>query len=339
MNHRIAPSKVLSPARLLTTTAELVVTGELGRRAVVHQAVGLVKQDMGRRFLARRPVYAPAPSTLRRTEAVVDGIRSPLVEGGPDGARAGEAVVFVHGNPGSSEDWIGLAEPVSAFASVLAPDMPGFGGADKPAGFPYTVEGYADHLGRLLEERGVTRAHLVVHDFGGPWALAWAAAHPEAVASVVLIGTGVLVDYHWHWLARIWRTPIGGEVFMATAVRPAFRLVLRQGNIRRALPRAFLDRMYDDFDRGTRRAVLRLYRATPDPSGAGRRQAAALRPLDLPALVVWGGRDPYLPVASAEVAVLPDSGHWPFIDDADGVAELVVPFLRRQCVAELARSE
>jgi len=48
--------------------------------------------------------------------------------------------------------------------------------------------------------------------------------------------------------------------------------------------------MYDDFDRDTRRAVLRLYRAT-DAAASAQELSAALRPLDRPALVLWGAHD------------------------------------------------
>jgi pimeloyl-ACP methyl ester carboxylesterase len=67
--------------------------------------------------------------------------------------------------------------------------------------------------------------------------------------------------------------------------------------------------------------------------------SSGLRALDRPALVVWGAQDPYIPVAQAdlqrrsfpraEVHVLDDSGHWPFVDDPERTRELVVPFLRR----------
>lgn len=131
-------------------------------------------------------------STLRERSLEVGGVRSLVRDSG--GERP-EAVVFVHGNPGSSRDWLHLAEHVSAFARVIAPDMPGFGRADKPADFEYTVAGYARHLGGILDALGVRRAHLVLHDFGGPWGLAWAAAHPDAFASTVLINTGILPGY------------------------------------------------------------------------------------------------------------------------------------------------
>jgi pimeloyl-ACP methyl ester carboxylesterase len=159
---------------------------------------------------------------------------------------------------------------------------------------------------------------------------------PDRFASVVLINTGVLLNYSWHALAKIWRTPLVGELFMATATRPAFRMLMKTGNPR-GLPPDFVDRMYDDFDTPTRKAVLKLYRASP--SSAMEQLSTGLRALDRPALVVWGAKDPYIPVEqadlqlrtfpSAEVHVLDDSGHWPFIDNPERTRELVVPFLRR----------
>ncbi len=274
---------------------------------------------------------------VHRLEHRIGGLRTPLLSAGDAGAT--EAVVFVHGNPGAGEDWRELVGGAGSFARALAPDMPGYGRADKPRDFDYTVAGYARHLGALLDDQGVDRAHLVLHDFGGPWALAWAAANPQRVASVTLINTGVLLGYRWHYLARIWRTPLLGDIFQATATRPAFKLLLRHGNPR-GLPAAFLDRMYDDYDRGTRRAVLELYRATDRPDLAAVELQRALAPLQLPALVLWGANDPYIPAAQAEVqrqtfavervVMLDDSGHWPFADNPVIVAAHVLPFLRRQ---------
>jgi 2-polyprenyl-6-methoxyphenol hydroxylase-like FAD-dependent oxidoreductase/pimeloyl-ACP methyl ester carboxylesterase len=281
------------------------------------------------------------PATVRRTRMSVGGVEVPMSSCGS--AEDSEAVVFVHGNPGSSRDWDDLLSRTGSFARGIAFDMPGFGRADKPQDFDYTVEGYARFLGSALEQVGVEKVHLVLHDFGGPWGLEWASHNPERVASAVLINTGVLLDYSWHYLARIWRTPVLGELFQATTTRSALRLVLRHGNPR-GLPRAFVDRMYDDMDAGTRRAILKLYRATTDPAAAARRQADALRPFDIPALVVWGANDPYLPVAlaerqrdvfpRAEISILEQSGHWPFADDPDGVGRAVDPFLRRCVSAE-----
>jgi pimeloyl-ACP methyl ester carboxylesterase/flavin-dependent dehydrogenase len=283
----------------------------------------------------------PLPAGVQISRVLVDGVSTSVSSAGS--SNSSEAVVFVHGNPGSRRDWDHLLVRAAPFTRAVAFDMPGFGRADRPEGFNYTVEGYATFLGRMLDQLGIDRAHLVLHDFGGPWGLEWATGQPERLASAVLINTGVLPDYRWHYLARIWRTPVAGEIFQATTTRSGLRMALRHGNPR-GLPRAFVDRMYDDMDAGTSRAILKLYRATDDPGGAGRRQADALAPMDRPALVIWGARDPYLPVAlaerqreafpSAEIEILEDSGHWPFADNPEAVGRLVEPFLRGVVGAE-----
>ena len=82
-------------------------------------------------------------------ELVVDGLRTVLAEAGP--ADAEEAVVFVHGNPGSALDWRDLMGRTGEFARSLAMDMPGFGRADKPRDFALPVEGYARFLTKALD--------------------------------------------------------------------------------------------------------------------------------------------------------------------------------------------
>ena len=269
-----------------------------------------------------------------------DGVRTPLREAGPPDAR--EAVVFLHGNPGSGADWEPLLAAVGRRARAVAWDAPGL----RPVTRPRASRSPSRRTPPSWAARSTPSASSAPtwspHDFGGPWGLAWAAGDPERFAGAVLIGTGALPGYRWHALARLWRTPVAGELFMATTTRLGFRALLRRGNPR-GLPRAFVDRMYDDFDRGTRRAVLR-----PLPLGARRRappasaSRAALRPLDRPALVLWGRHDPYLPVAHAErqraafpraeVRVLERSGHWPFVDDPEAVSAAVASFLDRQAI-------
>jgi pimeloyl-ACP methyl ester carboxylesterase len=276
--------------------------------------------------------------SLRVGQLRVSGIRSPVLEAGPPGAQ--EAVVFVHGNPGSSQDWVDLAQAVGAFGRTIALDMPGFGQADKPPDFDYTVAGYARHLAGALDQLGVRRAHLVLHDFGGLWELTWAIAYPEAFGSVTLINIGGparlplalpgpdLAD------ADPWRAGHGDDhparhAPAAQAWQPA-----------RPPPGAYRSDVRPFRSRHPpRRAVLKLYRASGDPAATARRTAEALRQVPCPALVVWGKHDPYVPVAFAErqrevfpdaqLVILEGSGHWPFADDPDGVARVVVPFLRQ----------
>lgn len=273
--------------------------------------------------------------SITTVEVSVHGVRSPVLAAGP--AAGSEAVVFVHGNPGPADDWRELLTRAGELGRAIAPDMPGYGRADKPKDFSYSVDGYARHLAALLDQLGITRAHIVAHDFGGPWALAWATRYPDAFASATLINTGVLTGYRWHRYARIWRTPGLGEVFQATTTRPAFRLLLGRENP--GLTRDQIDRIYDaSRSWATKRAVLKLYRATPEAQLA--RPAAALRSLDRPALVIWGAKDAYLPreqaerqsqaFPSAQIETLDGHGHWVMLEDPGRVASLVIPFLARQ---------
>ena len=273
---------------------------------------------------------------MRRGEVRVAEVRSATLEAGPADAR--EAAVFVHGNPGSTADWEDLVRAAGEHGRALALDMPGFGAADRPEGFDYTVAGYARHLGGALAELGIERVHLVLHDFGGPWGLQWAAEHPDAFASATLVNTGVLLGYRWHAFARIWRTRGLGELFFRTTTRKGLELSLRRGQPVRLAPDRIDAVHRAATDPGTRRAVLRLYRATPAEQMGALRDA--LRPLDRPALVVWGVHDPYIPVAqadrqretfpSARVVRLERSGHWPMWDAPEQLAGAVVPFLAEQ---------
>ncbi len=272
-----------------------------------------------------------------RDRLAVGPVSTRLVEAGPAGDT--EAMVFVHGNPGSADDWVRLAEAVGRRGlRAVAFDLPDFGETEAAPGFEHSAPGYAGFIAEALAALGIERVHLVLHNFGGPIGLVWAASDPDAVASVTLIDTGILPDYKWHRLARIWRTPVLGEIFQATTTRRAFRMVINR-NEPRGLPREFVEEMYDHTDRRTKRAILKLYRATDDPGAAGAEFARLMAPRDLPALVIWGEGDAYLPASyaarqreafpSAAVHVLPASGHWPYADAPDTVERLLVEFVSR----------
>ena len=273
---------------------------------------------------------------VREREIELAGTRSPAIESGP---AAAEAAVFVHGNPGSSADWRDLAGRVGEFSRALALDMPGFGGCRAPRDFDFRPEGFSEFLGDALDLLGVERAHIVVHDLGGPFSWPLITARPELVSSVAMINTGMLSGRRWHTMARLWRTPLVGEAVQLATPRRLFMRGLQAGD-GRPLPDEFVDRMGRDYDRHTRRAVLAIYRAADVPYPAASRWRATLASLDLPSLIVWGEKDPFVPpraiehlrsaFPSAEVVRLSGSGHFPFADDPEGTAAAVVPFLQAQ---------
>lgn len=265
----------------------------------------------------------------------VEGLGTSVLVGGS--GTSGEAVVFVHGNPDSGEDWMPLMTRVASLATVVAPDLPGFGNCDSRPDGDYTIYSYGRFLDGVISRLGIDRVHLVAHDFGGPFAAAWAADHPRKVASVTFINTGVLLGYRWHRMARIWRTPVLGEISMRflrqrMAVKmlgrenPGLSLEWVQTIVRHLLPEK------------TRRAVLRLYRSTRP--GDMEQLAARLRQHDHDALVLFGDADSYIPVEQTrrqveafprvDVKILPGLGHWSWLEDTDAVAEPLLTFLKER---------
>jgi pimeloyl-ACP methyl ester carboxylesterase len=269
---------------------------------------------------------------VRETAVTVGKLRSPVIEAGP--ADAPEAVVYVHGNPGSRLDWLDLVRRTGSFARAIAPDMPGFGDADKPhpRDYRYRVRNLGRHLAELLARLGVRRAHYVGHDFGGPFSIGAVLHAPKMAGSLSFINTGILRGYKWHPWARLWRTPVIGELYMLLTTEKRFKAGFPR------LPEAFVDQMWRHFDARTKRAVLALYRgtSTEDMSAV----AAALRAMDLPSIVVWGVHDRYVPVEFADrnqealpratVHRIEKAAHWPFIDQPDEVASVLLPFLKDQ---------
>jgi pimeloyl-ACP methyl ester carboxylesterase len=216
-------------------------------------------------------------------------------------------ILYLHGVPTDSGDWIPFLE---RFGGV-APDLPGFGRSAKPADFDYSIAGYDRFLEALVDELGLDRFTLVMHDWGGV-GLALAQRFPERVERMLMFPIVPLVPgYRWHRVARGWRTPLLGELLMGFTTRWGFR---------RALPRELADAAWATFDHGTQRAILRLYRSSPPEAlaWAGER----LGDVRAPALILWSEDDPYLPAEFAqahadalggEVAVeLVEGGHWPW---------------------------
>jgi pimeloyl-ACP methyl ester carboxylesterase len=239
--------------------------------------------------------------------------------------RAGEdgrpPVLYLHGVPSSSDQWVALLERTGG----LAPDLPGFGRTGKRGDLDFSIDGMAAFVDRFLDMAGEERVRLVVHDWGAA-GLVWAQREPERVERlVVLNAVPLLPGYRWHRIARAWRTRGVGEMAIGLTTRLA---------LRRVMPRPLADASWRHFDQGTQRAILRLYRASPEERLAA--AGATLDRIRCPALVLWGDRDPYLPapfadaygaaLGDARVEHLPDAGHWPWYDRPD-VIDRVATFL------------
>src|SRR5436305_10230035 len=156
-------------------------------------------------------------------------------------------VLYLHGVPTHGADWIPFLERTGG----IAPDLPGFGRSDKSGGFDYSIEGYRSFLSALVDQLGLHRISLVVHDWGAV-GLALAQERPELIDRLVIAdAVPLLPGYRWHRIARIWRTPVAGELFMGSTTRLGVRVLMRRV---RALPdeavKDFADTMIEHFDHG-----------------------------------------------------------------------------------------
>jgi len=243
----------------------------------------------------------------------------------PERARGNSArapVLYVHGVPTSGEDWL----PFLRRTGGLAPDLLGFGRSGKGGHNDYSLEGIARFVERFVDDvAGVERVRLVVHDWGAA-ALAFAQRHPQRIERLVILdAVPLLPGYRWHRVARLWRTPVLGELAMGLTSRRTLARALRPAFAGGAVPAGFAEAALRHFDQGTQRAILRLYRSAPEEllAASGR----DLSSLGMPALVGWGARDPYISprfgdryaaeLPNARVVCVEDAGHWPWLDRPD----------------------
>jgi pimeloyl-ACP methyl ester carboxylesterase len=254
----------------------------------------------------------------------------------PDGAASapGAPALYVHGVPTSSDDWVPFLER----SGGIAPDLIGFGRSGKGGNLDYSIEGLTDFVELLLAELAVDRVKLVVHDWGATAGLTFAQRHPERVERLVLVNAVPLFaaeGVRWHLLARLWLRPGIGELTMGAISRRILARTLRSGSARPdAWPDARLDAIWEQFDQGTQRAILRLYRSADSERLAA--AGAGLDAVHAPALVLWGDADPWLPaalgdayaqqLAQARVDHVAGAGHWPWLDRPE-VVDRVVSFL------------
>ena len=270
--------------------------------------------------------------SIRTREMTAMGIRTRVLETGPTDE---EAVVFIHGAPGSANDWDYFLPQVGEFARAVAFDLVGFGRAEKTHYLGYSGPVWATFVQHVINGLGIRRVHLVATDLGGEAATHWAAAHPELFASAALLNTGTLISYRWHAIAQFSRLPVLGALSVllgGVLMRPALWIYEPR------LPRVVLDRWRREYDWASRRAIRRFYRSGPARTTS--LVVDSMRRLDRPGLVIWGGRNRFVParhaedqrqsLPRAEIVVLPDEGHYAHLRAPDAVAERLLPFLRAQ---------
>ncbi len=214
----------------------------------------------------------------------------------------GAPVVMWHGEPTWSFLWRKVAPPLlEAGHRVILPDLAGFGRSDKPMDPDwYAYDRHVEVAATLLEDLDLRDATFVVHDWGGPIGLRLAVEHPDRVARLVVLDTGLFTgeqrmsDAWQQFAAFVERTedlPVGMLVRGGCHTDPGEDVI------------AAYDAPFPSAaSKAGARAFPRLIPQAPDAPGAdaGRRVLAALREDRRPTLMLWGAEDPVLPFTTGE---------------------------------------
>ncbi|CAN5914358.1 alpha/beta hydrolase [soil metagenome] len=263
---------------------------------------------------------------------VVGGRAHVREEGDPDGIP----VVLIHGAMGSLHVWEGWAEELGKKARLISVDLPGHGLTGAWARDEYTIEAYADFLEVLVDSLNLDRFVLVGHSMGGTVAWTFAATRPDRVSQLVLVDSAGYprTSGEAPLSVRLARLPLVGDI--APYFKPE-RLT------RRSLEEAYADpalvtperlQRYSELRRfpGNRQATVNRAR-TQEPL-----DTAPLKRLNVPTLILWGGKDRSVPLADASrfqndikgarLEVFDGLGHNPMEEDPKATVAAVAAFLK-----------
>jgi pimeloyl-ACP methyl ester carboxylesterase len=246
-------------------------------------------------------------------------------------AGSGPVVLLIHGITGSSDQWDGVFPLLSEHFTVVAPDLLGHGRSAKPRG-DYSLGAYAVGIRDLLIALGHRRATVVGHSLGGGIAMQFAYEYPVFAERLVLVSSGGL-GREVHLLLRAATLP-GAELVLPVIASErlhsagfAVGQVLERLGLQAGSDLAEMARGYASLSEpGARQAFLHSLRAVIDPGG---QRVSALDRLYLsslvPSLIVWGSRDPLIPVEHAETAhaempgsrleIFDRAGHFPQLEE------------------------
>jgi pimeloyl-ACP methyl ester carboxylesterase len=255
----------------------------------------------------------------------------------------GPVVLLIHGITGNARQWDQVAPLLAERYTVVAPDLLGHGDSDKPRG-DYSLGAYAASVRDLLVLLGHRRATVVGHSLGGGIAMQFAYEYPPFAERLVLVSSGG-IGREVHGLLRAATLP-GSELVLPVlasnrvlGLGAAVAQVLDRIGLRAGPDVAEMARGYGSLaDAGARQAFIHTLRAVIDPTG---QRVSAIDRLYLtsmlPSLIVWGRRDPLIPVEHAEIAhdampgsrlvLFDDSGHFPQLHEPVRFAHSLIDFI------------
>jgi pimeloyl-ACP methyl ester carboxylesterase len=257
-------------------------------------------------------------------------------------AGEGPPVLLIHGMAGSSRTWRAVMSELTRSHLVLAPDLLGHGESAKPMG-DYSLGAFASGLRDLLATLGIDRVTVVGQSLGGGVAMQLAYQHPEVVDRMVLVGSGGL-GREVSWMLRALTLP--GAEYVMPLLFPAFTRdagdAVNRFVGRRGWKAPHIAEMWEAFasltDVDNRHAFVRTLRAVIDTGGQSVSAEDRLYlTAAMPSLIIWGDKDPIIPVDHAYSAhkAMPGSrleifegvGHFPHIEAPERFVEVLTDFL------------
>jgi len=269
-------------------------------------------------------------------------------------AGEGPVLLLVHGMAGSAATWKQVMPRLARDYTVIAPDLMGHGRSAKPR-TDYSLGAHAAAMRDLLVALGIERATVIGQSLGGGIAMQLAYQHPERVERLVLVGSGGL-GREVNPILRLVSLP-GAEYVMPLLFNSYTRdfgntisMFLRRNGLRAPqVEEAW--RAYVSLTEGENRdAFVKTLRAVVDWSGQSvsahdRLYLAAA----MPTLIVWGDRDPIIPVEHAHLAqaAMPGSrlelfegcGHFPHSEEPDRFIRVLRDFLAATPPIEVREDE
>ncbi|HEY4797157.1 MAG TPA: alpha/beta hydrolase [Mycobacterium sp.] len=252
-------------------------------------------------------------------------------------AGAGETVVMLHGSgPGVSAtaNWQHNIGTLSQRFRVLAPDIVGFGGTERPDDVVYSLRGWTDHIWAFLDAHGIEKTAIVGNSLGGRIALQMATDCPDRITKMVLMGAPGVGMTLTDGLAAL------------RAYEPshdAMRDLLR--NYLAVDPTMITDELVAiRYEASIADGAYEAYRAMfLDPRHAGSELGITedeVRAIATSTLLVHGREDKVVPVQvsvtmlgllpNADLHVFSSCGHWTQIERADEFSALVSDYLARR---------
>lgn len=258
-------------------------------------------------------------------------------------AGDGPTSVLIHGMGGASVGWGPLLDQLAERGRVVAIDLPGHGGSDKPRG-DYSLGSLASTVRDLLVLLEVERGTIIGHSLGGGVAMQFFYQFPERCEGLVLISSGGLGE-EVSPLLRALSLPGARHVLgllcspRLQGVTQAIDRFFTRIGLRPSPDIAEISRSHATLgDRESRVAFIDTLRAVIDVRGQRVSAADKLSlAAGLPILIVWGDRDPFIPVAHAHAAhaaaphsrleIIEGAGHFPHRDDPHRVSSAILAFL------------